>query len=305
MNFDLWLMYAFAAPAFWAVNNVLDRAFMVRLIKNEYAITVAAGFTRLPMFLFLWALTGWFIPEIKILFLALLVGFFNVVPVIFYLKSLREEETPSVIILYDATVPLVIFLLSFFFLGERLNSTEAFGFFLIIGAGLLSSVKFGGAGSGLKLRKASMFWIILAGALWAPYDVALAWLLQYFPSAAALLAWLFLGGFLGSFVLLGFPRIRARCRLEDFRWGAQSWWFFALGTLVAFLGFWAFGKALTMERVTLTAVLSNIQPLFIFLFEIAACALSPIFQKSDSSFRSLAPKAAALMLLLVGVWLFQ
>lgn len=302
-SFWLWLTYALVTPMFWAVNNVLDRMMMTRLIRNEYTMTFIGAFTRLPFFLIFLVMTGWYVPPLWELLLALLSGILVILPVVFYYKALEKDEAVPMMILYDAMNPLFVLFLAIPFLGERLNVSEGIAFVSLLAAGVLGSLTF--QGKKMHFRHGAP-WIILAALLWAHADVLLGYLVPRFPSVLSLLTWEFIGSFLGGFLFLLVPSFRKRCQLQDFRWPVTWWITYGIATVIAYAGYYTFLKAFVLERVSLTTVISNVQPLFVFLFGLIAAYLSPrLFEKIDTNKRSLIPKTIAFVLVLIGVWLLQ
>lgn len=301
MSSWLWLTYALLTPVFWAVNNVLDRMMMTRLMRNEYALTFLGALSRLPFFLIFFAMTGFYVPPLREFLLSLVAGFLVVFPIIFYLRALERDEATSMIIIYDATNPLFVLFLSAAFLAERLNLFEGLGFFILLLAGVLASIEFHGK---FQVRRGA-FWIILSALLWAPADVLLGYLVPKFPSVLSLLTWEFFGSFVAGFLFLLAPQFRRRCRLADFNWPMKWWVIYGIAAIIAYAGYFTFLKAFELERVSLTVVMTNIQPLLVFLFGLAAAAISPLFVKPDTSPRHLIPKGIAFLLVILGVYLLQ
>lgn len=301
MSFWLWLVYALLTPFFWAINNVLDRMMITRLNTNEYVLSFAAALTRLPfLFVFLW-LADWYVPHARELILALIAGFLVVLPLVFYYKALEKDEAPPVILIYDATNPIFVLILSTLFLHERLNVFEGFGFGFLLLAGVLASLKFE---EKIRISRGA-WWIILAALFWAPADVLLGYLVHEFPSASALLAYEFIGSFLGGFLFFLVPQFRKHCRAADFHWSKTLILVYGIATFIAYAGYFTFLKAFALERVSLTVVVTNIQPLLVFFFGLILASFSRLFEKPDTSFRNLFPKGISLLFILLGIWLLQ
>lgn len=300
-NFSLWILFSVSAPFLWALGNVFDRALMSRFVKNEYALTFAGALMRFPVFLALWFFSDLYVPQFIPFIISVATGFFTITPVLFYLRALEKSEAKSVMLLYDATNPLFVLILSTLFIGERFNAHEGFAFILLLSAGIFSSIRFDRT---LRFEK-SIFWVVLASFLWAVSDILYKQLMPYFPSATALFGYVLLGGFLSGFLFFIFPKIRNSCRLNNFRWPFTAWILFFIANITAFAGFIFMIKAFELERVALTVVLMAIQPLFVFLFEIFFARFFTIFEKTDTSFANLLPKVIAFVIMIAGVWLLN
>lgn len=300
MTFSLWLLFALAAPFLWSINNVVDRVFMTRLVKNEYAITFAAGMLRLVYFLILWPIAGYFIPDAKLTGIALLAGVLAIAGVIFYLKALEREETAPAILFFDAINPLLVLVLSMTFLQEKLTGTSGIGFFLLLIAGMISTIKLGAK---LHFRR-GILWMLVAILCWAPADILYGYLVPRFPDIVSLSAWTAFGSFLGSFLLLIPRKTRQACRLKNFTWPLSTWILFIWPAFLSYIAYYFYLKAIELGGVSLTTVVSNIQTLFIFLIELLIFALWRK-EKMDLSRASLIPKGLAFVLLIAGIWLLH
>lgn len=304
MNFVLWLIFGLLTPFLWAFNNVFDKALVSRLTKNEYSLTFLSCMTRLPIFFLLWWLSGWNVPDKNLMMLAFAAGFLNILPIVFYYKALKKGETANVVLLYDALNPIFVLILGFSLLGERLSVFDGIGFAFLLLAGMLSSVRLGGK----FILAAYAFWIAIAALLWAFPDILFEHLVSKFDSAISLLAWSLVGGFFAGFVLMAFPQFHKNCRLQDFKYSKTAWLIILIGTIIVFIGNFTFLKALELERVSLTVVLSNTQPLFVFALELILARLLfklGIFGQPDLSRKSLLPKIAAFVSVLAGIWFLQ
>lgn len=303
-----WLVFALAAPLLWSINNITDRIFITKIVKNEYAITFAAGMLRIFYFLILLLTSGWFLPRTTPLLIALLAGFFSVIAIIFYFKALAREETVPAILVFDAANPCLVLLLSVLFLNEKFTIYSILGFILLLLASILSSIKLG---EKIKFRSGIIF-MLIAVVFWGVSDIMYKYIMPEFPSVSALLAWVMLGGFIGSFIMLIPFGSRKLFSVKDFNWGKNTWIIFTLVAFLSFFGYFFFFKAIEIGSVTLTTVVSNIQTLFIFILELILFYLSRFlpsrlrfFEKVDLSKNSLLPKVAAFICVVSGIFLLQ
>lgn len=296
-----WISLSLFAPFVWAVGNIGDRYLCVRGVKNEYALAVMAALFRLPLFLIFWCASGWFVPEIGPMLLALVAGVCVILPGIFYLRALRHEESSRVMLLYYATSPVATFVLGSIFLGEKFDALDITGSVLLLLAGFFSIIKFQ---TGFFKFHTSVLWVLVGSVLWPISDVIAKYLTPAFPSTTSLLAWEALGGLFAVFLLLRFPECKRNCKLQNFNWPRVSWLIFVFNMVLFQIGLFAFFKALALERVALTVVLNATQPLMNFGLELVAQKFIPEIEKMDLGIRSLLPKGIAFGLMIMGIWLF-
>lgn len=299
--FYWWILFGLAAPLFWGIANIGDRYLSSVAVKNEYALTFAAGMLRLPLAIaVLWA-SDWFLPDLNGLIWAFASGFCTIFAYVFYFRAFQKEEASRVMLLYYAASPIATFALSSVFLGERFSAYDLAGSLLLLIAAFLTVVKFQ---KGFFKFNAGILWVLLSGLFWPASDVIQKYLTPIFPSTSSLFAWTLAGSFIGSFALLLSPDFSKNCRPGNFRWPRSSWLIFLVNSALFFSGIFIFLKAIAIGKVALTVVLNVSQPLFVFIFELMMSKIKPSLWQVDTSARSLIAKAAAFCLMIAGVWLF-
>lgn len=297
--FSLWLFLSLLAPLLWAIGNIFDRILITGYFPKPFAFTLASGLARLPFVALLFAVSGFSVRAPSAILLALFSGILVAFAVFCYIKALEESDPSTAILFYDAIGPILVLCFSALLLGQYLNARQGWGFFFLFLAGLLSSFSFEG-----RIRfKRGVFWMLPGALLWSFSDIILAALTPQFASVFELIAWQFLGVTLGSLLYL------PKTRLTDFRLPSAAWVIFAASVIPCFVGYGLFLKAIALGPVSLTVALSNIQPLYIFLFEAAASKirfpLTKIFHNLRLDTRTILPKAAAFGCVLVGVGFLQ
>lgn len=296
-----WIFYSLLPPILWGATNVIDRFLCSRTIRNEYAMTFVACLLRLPVFLIFLGISGWFFPAWKYLLFVVIAGFLMVYPFLFYFRALSREETPRVMLLYYATSPIITFLLSMIFLGERFSGFDFLGSLLLLTAAVLSIVQFK---KGFFRFRTAGLWVLVASIMWPVSDVIVKYLTPFFPTTLSLFAWFNLGGFAAGFFLMLWPEFSRNCKLQNIRWPLTSFLLYILGALLFNVGLFSFLKALSLERVALTIVITAVQPLFVFLFEYIVQRFTAPLERLDLSLASLTAKGAASVFILLGIWLF-
>lgn len=299
--FFQWIFYSLLPPILWGATNVIDRYLCSRAIRNEYAMTFVASLIRLPLFLVFLGIAGWFFPAPLYFLLIFAAGFLLVFPFLFYFRALAREEAPRVMLLYYSASPLATFILATIFLGERFSRFDLLGALLLLFAAILSIIKFE---KGFFRFRTAGLWVLVSSILWPISDILVKYVTPFFPSTLSLFAWIHFGAFLAGLFLLLWPEFFRNCKLQYIRWPLTSFLFYLFGVFIFNIGLFSFLKALSIERVALTVVISAIQPLFVFLFDYIAQKFTAPLERLDLSLTSLTAKGVASIFILLGIWLF-
>lgn len=295
----MWLLFSILAPATWAITNVADQILIQRAFKSEIALTAITMLFRLPFIVVLLFLSDWHVPPPSILAIAVAAGLLYVLATPFYYKTLKTEEAHAAILVHDATNPLFVFLLASTFLGERLGGNQSAAFGLLLLAGILSSLTFG---KKIHFRSA-LLWIVISALVWAVSDVIWDWLVPFFPSLYGLVAWTFVGTVLGGLALSFLSPRELRIKINT--GGFPLTTLFLVGILTSILGNIFFLQAIAAGPITLTAALSNFQPLFVFIFALVISSWRFAPEKLVLNGSHLIPKALALACAVAGAFLLQ
>lgn len=301
--FEQWITLSLISPLIWAFGNVWDRFLCVKGIKNEYALAVIYTVARLPVFLILWWISGWYVPSsLSVLLLALLSGAFVILPSIFYFKALKHADSSHVMLIYYSLSPLVTFVLSIVFLGDRFDIYDMAGSAFLLSAVIFSVVKFQ---RNFLVFNRGILWLLVGCLIWPISDVLVKYLTPSFPSVLTLATWEDLGGFLAIFVLFLFPEFIRNARPKNFKWSPTIWAIVIFNVILFQVGLFTFFKALSLEKVALVIIVTSMQPLMNFAFELVAQKIFPEFERMDLSWRSLLPKGLAFCLMVIGIIFFN
>lgn len=265
-------------------------------------MTFMAAVVRLPMFFVFWWISGWFVPSSWSQFgLMMVCGAFVILPAVFYFKALGREECSRVMLLYYSLSPVITFVLGAIFLGEKFDISDIIGSLLLLLAGFFSVVKLE---SGFFRFHTGVLWVLIACIIWPTSDIIAKYVMPSFPSTVSLLSWQLLGGFFTAFLLLLFKDFSRNCRIQNFKWPRSSWLIFAFNMIIFQVAQFVFLKALSLERVALTIVITSVQPLMVFFLELIMCKFVPQIGKVDTSWRSLLPRSIAFCLMIAGLCMF-
>ena len=294
-----WTFFAIAAPALYAISNFVDKFIIEKYIKNFATLTILGGFVALPFALTILVLRDFPIYRLDQTILIILAGIFMELALLPYFKAISLDDVSRVVPVFQL-IPILILILSFFLLGERLNSFQFLGFWLVIGGSYLISLN--KLGQGMFNLRRSFVWIILASILWAISTVIFKFVSieQGFWDT---MAYEFLGATIGAFVLLLVPNFRKKIFTEtktvkNYVWGIlisnEALYLFA-----RLIGFYAIAIA---PAISLAAALNGIMPFFSLIYGLILSVRFPYIIKEDISRSTILLKLTAIILIFIGVW---
>jgi drug/metabolite transporter (DMT)-like permease len=298
-----WLVLALVAPFIFSSTILIDK-FIVEIQKRH--VWGLALFTTLMGLVFgtlFWALGGqvWLPHPAGLVILA--TGVLTIWGGIFYFKALSLETSSAITVLLNLQPPIIL-ALSWSFLGESLNASQALGFFLVLAVALAYSAERTPAlRSGFRLSPA-LGWVLAANILWSVGVILFKWAAtpQSFFTGAAYESWgIFVGGTAAG---LAFPRIRRdfwqvlRSRPSTLAVIAFNESLFVAGKSVQLLAF-------TLGPVALVSVLGSTSVFFTLVLATLLTLRFPEIYREPLAAGRLAGRAGWGALLAVGVWLIQ
>ena len=294
-----WLFFAIVAPALYASSNFIDKFLIEKHIKKPVVLTILGGFVALPFSLVILTLQDFPTYRLDQTLLIILAGIFMELALLPYYKAISLDDVSRVIPAFQL-IPVFVLIMSFSLLGERLNTSQFLGFWLVVvGAYIISINKFGKRM--FNLRR-SFGWIILASVLWAIPSVIFKFVSveQGFWDT---MAYEFLGATIGAFVLLFIPSFR-RDFIDEVKTAKNFIWGILVSNEAVYLsarliGFYAIAIA---PAVSLVSALSGFMPFFSLVYGIVLSVWFPYVVKEDMRKSTLFIKIAAIFLIFIGVW---
>lgn len=291
-----WLLLAFAAQAVWGVVDILDKIILDRILRHSVVLAVSLGLLAIPLALGLGVLRGFEIvgPQTGIVVLS---GVLFPVALSFYFKALSIDEAGRVVPLFQLT-PLTVLLLSWLLLGDVLTSASYAGFALIFIGGLAISLRRGS--SGLTVGRA--FWLMLAcTAIYGTAQVLVKVGASDFDVLDTV-KWNTVGFALASVLFLLVPQTRRRF-LEDFRGLSPAGWRYVVANqlVLSNLARFLFLTAIWAGPVSLVAVISGFEALFVLLYAGVLALVRPGFLDEQLNRSAVGVKLGALVIMVAGV----
>ncbi len=291
-----WILFAIIANVLFAVSNLFDKFLIEKKVRDPLALTIFGGWIDLLFALAIVLIHGLSISGAWQIGVLLLAGFFVEIALIPYFKALSLEDASRISPLFQS-MPVIVLLLSYFFLRETLTHRQLLGFLLILSGSFIVSMKKTDAGI-FKIRKA-VWWVLLASLLWALPAVMFKFVVvnQNFWDA---LACEFFGVALGATFLFFLNSKRVIAQLRDIKKG--TWVILNFNEIIYIVGRGSNFYAITLGLVSLVAVLGGTIPLFVFLFGLFLSLLFPQIIKEDITRASIVTKIAAIIFVACGLW---
>lgn len=252
------LIFAIISPFIWGTMNVLDKFVISHKVKNPLSFTIVAGIVNLAIGLILAIFVDWTnIAMIDLLFPAIAGLIFGSQFFIYY--YMLEKEDVSDVIGFVFVYPVIVAILSFFFLNEKLSLVSYLGMSFILLGVILLSVK----GKNLKL-KVSLWMIFLLIIIVAVYEFLIKMATNNLPELNGLsISCIFIGlailpGLLNKRIRIGFPR-----ELKNLKWAI-------LNESLTFLGILTTYFAMAGLPATIVSSIAATQPLSVLTLEFFA-----------------------------------
>jgi len=300
----MWLLFALAGPVLWAASTHIDKYLVERYFRDSdtavlMVFTALTGILLLPPIAYYEA--GVFHTPARDISVMIASGACYMAAMLFYLRAIQSEEASVVAPLFQ-TSTLFTYLFAYVFLGEVLTATEIGGAVLIVAGALLISLDISARARGLKLR-------LVATMLACTGTLAMASVIFKFFAVRerfwVTTFWTSVGDVLFGLGIVAIPAYR-RQLVELLRRSAGPMLAInGANELINLGGGLGVRYALLMAPVAVVSAVSSTTTLFVFLFGILLTRFFPMLGREDLSWRNLAQKAAAAVLIAIGVALID
>ena len=284
----LWLIFSLSALFLWAIVNILDKHVLSTELKDPRLSTAVVGLVTYGLFFVLSIFYGDFKITNSALMAVVLTGAL-VYPLaiwLYYYVMRKMEVSRFVPIL--SLEPLLIAVLVFTFLGERLNEMTYGAIVVMVLGAILVSWK-----RGRKHGALLTFIGVLAMALFSLRNVLLDY--AFIGNGYwAVMFWFSLSGFIACLILFAFSYRHLHGEPAE---GARH---LVLSGFLSALGLLAFAKAMTLGSVTLSTAILSTKPLLVFLMVTILSFVSPRFVRESHDRKQILQKFIGTVLILLG-----
>jgi drug/metabolite transporter (DMT)-like permease len=292
-----WFVFALLAPILWSGCNLIDKFLLEKYVKDpiSYEFLISLFNTiSIAIILFLYQLSSDFYGFI----LGITIGIIGVIAVIFYNKSMIDEEASRVVPLaYIDSIFVVI--LAYVFLGEILNLPKYLGIILIVLGGMLISFK--------KIAKKWHFssavkFILIAGFLWGVTSVISKYTLGIIDQFS-LTAWQLIGYQITVPFFLLSGRVRKNFLRDVKKVDKKVFSLMIINTLIYLVAILSFYFAVSISSISLVFAIASTQPFFIFIYTLIITKTVPEIIREDIDKSTILLKIIAILLIFLGTFL--
>ena len=296
-------LIALAAPFLWALVNHADKFLLSKYFKS-------GGIGGLMIFSTLFS--AFLIPVVYIMdknainisfengALLMLSGVVNAIAILCYLYALYDEEA-SVVVPFMQLIPVFTFVFGFMFLGETLTQLQVIaGLIIIFGAGLLSFEFKRGERIRFKFKVTML--MIGCSVCFALY-LTLFKLVSIEDGFWTGALWEAFGLILTGVALFGIKKYRMEF-VQIFERNSAPIIGLNIGSeTLTVIGNWLSTFASLLAPLTLVALVSSYQPVFVFIMGIIATILLPHLVTEKISKGALLHKGLAIVIVVFGTYL--
>jgi drug/metabolite transporter (DMT)-like permease len=295
-----WFYLALLAPLIYAVVNLIDDNLMRHIYRSPHSGAIISGlFGGLPLLSL--AFHDYTNIPLQFELQAVLAGFLLVAFYYCYFLSL-DRESPSVVVALTNMAPLLIGILAFIFLGERLGDRDVVSLALILAASIGLSLS---SGPDRTHFKRSIGPIIFAGIFISVNSLLIKDVFDHVPFYSGYM-WLSAGMVTGGFYfLLVLYHADQREILRDLRRIVRKYFgLFVFAEGMALLAEFTMNLAISRGPVTIIRTIEGIQPLFVLLIALVFYPLRPqLFREANEG--KVLKKFFYIAVIIVGLFLLS
>ena len=289
-----WLIYALIAPFLWAFCNVIDKFMLDKYVKDSISYQVLTSlFNSIGVIILLLIVS--ISTNFHGVFLGIIISILGVIAVIFYNKSLMNEEASRIVPLaYISSIFVVI--LAYIFLGEVFSFHKYLGIILIFIGGAMISFK--------RIVKKWHFssavkFILISAFMWGVGSVISKYTLG-FVDFYSLTFWQLMGFLIFGPLFLSYQKIRTKFLRNIKKFNKKVFILMVFNALFYLIGLLSFLYAISIDSVSLVYAVASTQPFFIFVYMLIITKMVPkiIEEKIDKS--TILLKIIAICLIFLG-----
>ena len=279
------VLFAFLAPIVWALMNVMDKYVLSHRVQNPLSYAAVVGIVNIVYGVILASFLSWSNIRMQHILSPVLTGTFLGLYVYAYFKVLQSEDASHFIGL-TYVFPIIVALLSFVFLHEKISITGYMGMTISLTGVVLLSFRV----KHLNLGK-SIWMIVIVMFLGAGYEF---W---GKVSTLSIQPW---NGIAISSVALGFtilPVLLHKHTRVFFSYECKNAQWALITESLTLLALFSLYFAMTGLKATVVSAIGAIQPLAVIVFERIAHAKYDKITKDVE----LVPKLGSILLIVTGI----
>jgi len=298
----IWLIFAITAYFINAVNGIIDKFLLVGAIPDPLVYAFYVGL--FSIFSLVLAPFGLIWPGLMQFFASLGVGILFLISLYFLYRLLKEYEVSKVLPIVGGLMPIFVFILEHFLIGDSLRQNEIIAFVLLVLGSILISFEKKSIGQA-RFRQYSLALFgssIVVSLLFALYYVSfkLVFISQPFITGFVLTR---VGCFLGALLIFSLPLARKKIFSNYRGLKIKSGGLFVSNKALAGLASLLLAYAVAKGNVSLVNALQGTQYAFLFALTFLISWKSPKLLKENFRRAIFAQKIIAIVVIAVGLFI--
>ncbi len=295
----MWILFAFLAPALYAVAEIFDEYLSNHGFKNTTSLIFLASLLNFVFVPILFLIQTPVMPPAHLIWPIIGVALTNLLYLFPYYKSLRIEDT-SIVSAFFSMGKIIIPIFAFLFVGEVLEIKQYIGIAVII----LGNVFLALHKSKQKMKLSKAFYMILyASTLLAIEGILFKYMFeQGLGWSTAMGGQLLMAGTLAVIGLLLYSKTRKQI-WEDRHHFRKSIRLFFTEELFTFLGLGAETFAISIAPVSLVKGVGMVVPIFVLSYTVMIKRYSPKSFHEDVHLLTIVKKALIFGMIILGLFL--
>ena len=295
----MWLLIALVGHLMNAFVFLTDKAFVEKIFPSPKALAFIAGASGI----FTFVLFPWFLKSgpPDAVYASFFSGAVTICALVLFFTAIGRDEVSRVVPAVGSLTPLWTFVLSYFFLGERIEGHILIAFLLLALGGVV--IAFRSFSSVFRRKDFSLFFLELSvGFLFAVGFVAQKYGFTFMDDFSSFL-WARAGGVAAALPLLFSPAVRERLHFTEIRGsGAKKGLLYVISRIFAGISPLVITLAISFGSVTLVNALQGVQYVFLYVLAIFFSRRYPDIFKEEVGRGIVLQKSFALILIGAGLF---
>jgi len=298
-----WFLIALGAPFLWAIVNIFDQ-YMVK--KYSVGEKGSGGLVIFSSLIGIWAAifigiftTGIFKIPIGDKLLLILAGGLSISWIIIYLYTIEVEDI-SFIVPWFSMVPVLGYILGYFFLGETLTTKQLIGMFVVLVGVIVISIDFS-LEEKFKFKWKPALYLIIACLIIAIIGVIFKYITIQNGSFWVSSFWEYLGlGIFGILIYLFVPKYRREFNYMNKKGGKKIFSLNVLSEGITILGNLLSRYATLLAPIAMVYLVESFQPAIVLLIVVLGTKFFPHIIAEKIHKQVLLPKIISIIIIVAG-----
>lgn len=290
-----WILFSLLAPLFWATSNLLDKYLLDKRVRSMVDYVFFSSIGSLLVIIVL-LIKGYGSASPELIIWSMLAGLLGNIAYILYYHALGEDDTSSVVPLFQL-IPIFVFIIGWIFFDEILTKTHIVAFIIMFIGGVILSTDFS---EKIKVRKS--FWLMLGSSLLLGIDISFADQAAEIGSVASVILYSSIGFALVIPLMFIYKpwRIEIKDALKESR--AKKYLFFFTNDIVDLSGGIFSVIALSLApAAALVTVVEAVQPFYVLILIFISSQFFPKFVKENFEKKVILQKIIGILIISIGI----